>query len=149
MADKTKPTKDVTEPAGAAPPAPTAPPVPDAGAPEEPAPPTRAERREEERRRRADPGIRGQGDAEEAARLSREAAADAVGVPGRNLFGVFDPQAIAKALKIPAGVAEKVVDVFLARGEGSAVARVNVLVVALDRIARGEEVDGVINDLVG
>ncbi len=83
----------------------------------------------------------------EAARLSREAADDPLGVPGRNVLAIFDAPTIAKGLKISTADAERLIDVLLVRlGRGDAEERGGRFLKAACRVARGDSVDDVLRD---
>lgn len=91
-------------------------------------------------------GIRTPAEEAEAARLSREAADDPVGPQGRSILACFDPPAVAKALKISTGDAERLIDTVVVRlGKGSAQDRARDLVEAIGEVAHGKSVDEVLN----
>lgn len=83
----------------------------------------------------------------EAARLSREAAENPIDVPGRSLLAIFDGPTVARALKIQAHEADRLVDVLLVRlGKGPAEERAVRFIKAVARITRGDSVDDVLRD---
>lgn len=92
--------------------------------------------------------VRTEAEEREAGRLSQAAADDPIGHQGKSLLACFDQQAIAKALGVSFGDADRLVDVFFVRkGKGDAEARAAALVKALARVSRGESVDDVLREL--